>query len=1143
MSHFDFLKPEFPKVYEAAVKAEEMALSDSRTALIYARRTVELAVRWMFRHDESLRLPYQDTVSALIHEPSFIQLAGPTIQTKSKLIIRLGNRAVHSTRKIKKYDVLSTLRELTHITHWLAQTYSTSGTPQLPVFEEDNLPKPAGNVTQLTTKKLIELQEELSAKDEKLSELLADKTRLDDELKALRKKFAEAKAANMAAAQKHDYNEEETRDYFIDFLLGEAGWTLDQERDQEYKVTGMPNDKGEGYVDYVLWGDDGKPLGLVEAKRTRRDPKEGKRQAELYADCLESEFKQRPVIFYSNGYEHYIWDDKMYPPRPIQGFLKKDELELIIQRRKTRESLNADDVNKKISGRPYQQRAIQNIVESFEVENRRKALLVMATGTGKTRTIIALADLLMQKNWAKRILFLADRVALVRQTVNAFKEHLPSASVVNLVTEKNEEGRVYVSTYPTMMGLIDGKVDDARKFGCGHFDLVIIDEAHRSVYHKYRSIFEYFDSYLVGLTATPRDEIDHNTYRLFDLEEGVPTDAYTLDEAVEQGYLVPPRSISVPLKFQREGIKYDELSDDEKDQWDAIEWSSEDGEKPDEVSAEAVNRWLFNIDTVNKALLHLMENGIRVAGGDRLGKTIIFAKNQRHADFIVGQFDKMYPQYKGKFAQVITFQTEYAQTLIDDFSVANKNPHIAISVDMLDTGIDIPEVVNLVLFKLIRSKTKFWQMLGRGTRLCKDLFGPGDDKLEFCVFDYCGNLEYFSQDMKEKTSSASMPLSMRLVELKMELIKSIDGKKSDAVNEGLQENTNDYDDGTPTEKDIRESTATELLTTIQELNLESFAVQAKRRHVEKYSDETEWETIDDTMIGEVVEHIASLPSPRFDPDEMAKRFDVLCLNLQLCILNANEGFERYAGKVKRIAEALLERQTIPVVQQQIPLLEQVVGEGYWQDITVPMLEILRVRVRSLVKYIDKNQRNIVYTNFVDEIDNSTEIRLTDSAERSLVKFRDKAKAFLRDNMNNVALNKLYMNKPLTDTDLSELERLFIEAGVADKEMLNSAAKLNEGSLGMFVRSLVGLENKAAQEAFEKFLEGKGLNANQHEFIRLVIDYLTEHGTVPSKALYESPFTKVAPQGPEVIFPDGDDADEIFQILKQVADNANARSAA
>ena len=596
---------------------------------------------------------------------------------------------------------------------------------------------------------------------------------LDAEIKRLRAEIAATKQANQAIPDDHDYNEAQTRDAFIDLLLREAGWPLDQTRDREFPVTGMPNSKGEGFVDYVLWGDDGRPLAIVEAKRTKRDARVGRQQAKLYADCLEAMYGRRPIIFYTNGYEHWIWDDASHPPRPVQGFLKKAELELLIQRRTSRKTLGTVEIDETIVGRFYQTRAIRRIGEAFEQDNLRKALLVMATGSGKTRTVIALIDQLMRAGWVKRVLFLADRVALVNQAVAAFKAHLPHVAPVNLVTEKDTEGRVYVSTYPTMVGLIDEMKNGTRRFGAGHFDLIVIDEAHRSVYRKYRAIFDYFDSYLVGLTATPRDEIDRDTYSLFELERGVPTDAYDLSEAVADGFLVPAQAVSVPLKFQREGIRYDDLSDEEKEQWDALEWS-EDGSVPDRVDASALNKWLFNTDTVDKVLAHVMTHGLKVEDGDRLGKTIIFAKNHAHAAFIAERFDANWPHLKGHFARVIDNKTEYAQSLIDDFSTKDKAPHIAISVDMLDTGIDVPEVVNLVFFKIVRSKTKFWQMMGRGTRLCPDLFGPGLHKEHFLVFDFCQNFEFFNQNPERTEGALGEALGQRLFKTRLTLIGEIE---------------------------------------------------------------------------------------------------------------------------------------------------------------------------------------------------------------------------------------------------------------------------------------------------------------------------------------------------------------------------------
>jgi type I restriction enzyme, R subunit len=656
LSQFVFLSQEWPAVFEAAAKAESLVYPDSRAACFCARRTLELAVAWLYKYDSTLKLPYQDHLSALVHEPTFRRAVGPAVFAKIKVIKDLGNLAVHSHKPIRQVDALTAAKELFHVMFWFARTYVRGTKPPDDLsFNADLLPK-TGPALPQTVEQLQDLERRLRDRDEKLAELLSGRRALDAELERLRIEVAEAKKQNATRPDDHNYSEAETRDYFIDLLLKEARWALANPQDREFPVSGMPNNTGEGFVDYVLWGDDGKPLGLVEAKRTKRDSRVGQQQAKLYADCLEKQFGQRPVIFYSNGYDHWIWDDLGYPPRPVQGFYKKTELELLVQRRGDRKSLADAKINEAIVERYYQSRAIRRVGEAFERDLDRKALLTMATGAGKTRTVIALCDLLMRCNWVKRVLFLADRIALVRQAVNAFKKHLPDSSPVNLVTEKDTEGRVFVSTYSTMMGLIEESRDGQRRFGAGHFDLVIIDEAHRSVYQKYGAIFEYFDSLLVGLTATPKYEVDRNTYRLFDLENGVPTDNYTLDEAVRDGFLVPPKAVSVPLRFQREGISYDDLSEEEKEEWDALEWN-EEGTVPNRVEAEAVNRWLFNKDTVDKVLEHLMTRGLTVAGGDRLAKTIIFAKNHDHAQFIAERFNINYPHYKGEFARVIDFQT------------------------------------------------------------------------------------------------------------------------------------------------------------------------------------------------------------------------------------------------------------------------------------------------------------------------------------------------------------------------------------------------------------------------------------------------------------------------------------------------------
>jgi type I restriction enzyme R subunit len=1124
MSNFRFLHAEWPELYESATKAEALAFPDARGACFYARRTLELAVDWLYKHDGTLRLPYQENLSALIYEPTFRNAVGAAVQTKAKVIKDLGNLAVHTTRPVRPPDALVSLRELFHVCFWMARTYARNAKPPDGLaFDPSRLPK-TSPVPPQTLAQLQQLAAQLAEKDTKLEALITDKLVLDQELARLRAEIAEIKRRNEGTPDQHDYSEAETRDYFIDLLLKEAGWPLDKPQDREFRVTGMPNKQDEGFVDYVLWGDNGKPLGLVEAKRTKRDARVGQQQAKLYADCLEKQFGQRPVIFYSNGYEHWMWDDLNYPPRPVQGFLKKAELELMIQRRETRLPLASTEIDPKIVERFYQSRAIRRIGEAFEKDHDRKTLLVMATGAGKTRTVIALCDLLMRCNWVKRVLFLADRVALVNQAVNAFKKHLPASSPVNLVTEKDEEGRVFVSTYPTMMRMIDETTDGQRRFGTGHFDLVIIDEAHRSVYQKYRAIFEYFDSLLVGLTATPKDEVDRNTYGLFDLEMGVPTDAYGLEEAVKDGFLVPAKSVSVPLKFQREGIRYDQLSDEDKNAWDALEWN-EDGEIPESVDPAAVNKWLFNKNTVDKVLEHLMVRGQKVAGGDRLGKTIIFAKNHDHAVFIEERFNANYPQYKGSFARVIDFQVTYAQSLIDDFSNLAKPPHIAISVDMLDTGIDIPEVVNLVFFKLVRSKTKFWQMVGRGTRLCPNLFGPRKDKQFFYIFDYCQNLEFFGQNPETTVGASGESLGKRLFKARVELIAALDQETAGADKESKT-------------GELRVATAELLRSQVAAMNVDNFIVRPKRRLVERYRDPKAWEKLEMQQQIELASDVAGLPSELIDEDQEAKQFDLLMLRLQLALLQHERSFERLRKQVVEIASLLEEKTSIPMVQQQMVVIQELQTDDFWQDVTAPMLEDVRKRLRSLVKLIEKSKRMAVYTDFQDALGYETTMTLPGfGAGTDYEKFRAKAQQFLKANESHSAIHKLRFNEPLTPTDVRELERMLVEAGAGTPEDIHRAKNENY-KLGLFLRSLVGLDREAAKRSFDAFLAGKTPTANQIEFINLMIDHLAQRGWIDPPLLYESPFTDFSPRGVEGVF----DSVEVGQLLS-VLDDIRQRAAA
>ena len=763
----------------------------------------------------------------------------------------------------------------------------------------------------------------------------------------------------------------------------------------------------------------------------------------------------------------------------------------------------------------------------------------MATGTGKTRTAIALVDVLQRAGWVKRALFLADRVSLVKQAANAFKTHLPDSSPVNLVTEKDTDGRVYVCTYPTMMGLINSGFDSAgfdsagfdsagfdsaqpaggrrslsgvegnsnkgTRFGVGYFDLVIIDEAHRSVYQKYRAIFQYFDSLLVGLTATPREEIDKNTYDLFDLEQGVPTDAYELETAVADGFLVPPRVQQVDLRFPRDGIDYDALSDDEKAEWETLDWGDDADEDtlPDRVNATAINSWLFNQDTVDKVLKHLMEHGHKVEGGDRLAKTIIFARNHDHALFIEKRFNHHYPNYAGHFARIIDNYAKYPQSLIDDFSIANKAPHIAISVDMLDTGIDVPEVANLVFFKPVYSKIKFWQMIGRGTRLCPELFGPDEDKEDFRVFDFCFNFDFFRENPEGITASGSAPLGTRLFRARVQLL-------------GYVQNNSELDP----DSNLKVSLTEGLYSEVAAMNPENFIVRMHLESIEKFQQRDTWDEITDGDRTVLNRDIAGLPNTLDTDDIESRLFDLKVLRMQLAQAEGDvPSFERHRQRVVEMAMLLEEKTTIPAVAAQLEYLASMQEASFWEAIDLKGLEDLRLRLRGLTPFLDKKKRKIVYTDFKDEIISVRDEELVYMPKMTGLQYEKKVKAYLRNHQNHLVIQRLRTNQPLTETDLQGLEQTLTEIGADEGETLlsNLLAHSSAPSLAHFVRSLVGMDRATAQEAFGAFLSDRSLTAQQIRFIEMIIDQLTAQGIVHASTLYEPPFSNLHSGGPDELF--------------------------
>ncbi|WP_201258134.1 DEAD/DEAH box helicase family protein [Piscirickettsia litoralis] len=1160
-----------------AKSAESNIRIDSRIAGFYARNALEFMVETVFDIDNWLTRPRHDTsLMTLIHDHGFKKNLASNLFPKLKLIIKIGNEAVHSKTALTQRDALQAVKELYHVLYWFVRTYTPKldrGQFVIKPFDESLIPQHVVVDEQVairalsSIKRVQELEKQIEQDDKVERVAYQEKLKENEKLKAanqeLLDKIGRAKKAAEQTQDRHDYCESETRTYLIDVLLAEAGWTLKDKKGREYPVSGMPisavNPQGNGFVDYVLWGDDGSALAVVEAKRTRRQAEEGQQQAKLYADCLEKQCGVRPIIFYTNGYETYLWNDSFYPPRQVQGFYSKAELELMIRRRQDRQSFfskaNGEgkrlsaEISDEITNRHYQKAAITHILQHFELEHQRKALLVMATGTGKTRTVISLVDLLVKNNWVKNILFLADRNALLTQAKRNFVKLLPrvSCSVLGSGQSKNNiDSRLYFSTYPTMKNLLDRGADE-RPFGVGHFDLIIVDEAHRSVYSKYRQIFEYFDGLLIGLTATPKDEVEKDTYAIFDLQKGMPTYAYEDETAYEEGYLVPPTKIAVATKFIREGIKYKDLSEEERKEWeDKAELEDRDAVLPSEV-----NTFLFNEDSAEKMFIQLMskgnQGGLHVEGGDVIGKTIIFAANNEHAVFLEKIFNKNYPKWAGKLARVITFKETYAQSLIDDFKGSEnkidefdaKNPkcRIAISVDMLDTGIDVPEVVNLVFFKVVRSKVKFTQMMGRGTRLCKDLFGPGLDKTTFKVFDYCQNFEFFDANPQGVVTKISKPVTQVVFEKRIKLASLVGERLKDL--EFQEKNSEDYES-------YRELSCYQLDMLhhlVVGMNLDNFIVRPKRQVIEPFLVRDYWNTIDDSKLIELENHISRLPTEAeaFNSDEKPNHlslcFDNLVLTMQLALLEKGVFSKLDQTRIIEFAEQLETKSSIPVIQVELELIQEIQTQAFWQDINVITLEKLRRSLRNLMFALDKDKKERVYTNFEDEVQGIYDVTTVYSNPSvDLTQYRKKTELYIKDHQDQLTIQKLKRNKPITQADLDVLEGLLLDAsGMSDVKAYREKI-LQEKPLGRFIRELIGLDMNAAKEAFSRFLDKGAYNAEQINFIDQIINYLVDNGVLEVSHIFEAPFTDRHDQSAHGFF-DENTVIELCDVIREV--NANA----
>lgn len=1086
--------PSFAAFAPIAESAEKILSIDPAACVLNCRRAMEAAVKWMYAVDGSLVMPWDDKLVTLINTEEFRGIVDEQLIFRLDFIRRMGNNAAHGGKVITREQAVLCLQNLFVFFDFLAYCYGENYTehtfnPAL-LAEQSAQPTPPA-VDEDAARKLDALIKENAALKEQLTQ------RREEQHQTYVPKPLEI-------------SEYKTRKLYIDAMLQDAGWVEGKNWLNEVKLPGMPNKSETGYADYVLYGDDGKALAIVEAKRSCVDPAVGRQQAKLYADIIEKQQGRRPVIFLTNGFETKI-DDGQYPERKCAAIWSKRDLEKWFNLLRMRTHLDNIVVDENIAGRYYQENAIKAVCNTFDARNRRKALLVMATGSGKTRTVIALCKVLLEHGWVKNILFLADRNSLVTQAKRSFVNLLPELSVTNLCEERdNTTAHCVFSTYQTMMNCIDAIEDaEGKLFTVGHFDLVICDEAHRSIYNKYRDIFTYFDAPLVGLTATPKDEIDKNTYALFDLGNGAPTYGYELAQAVKDGYLCDFVSVETTLKFIQQGIVYDELTDEEKEEYEA-KFADENGDVPECVMPSALNEWVFNEDTIRKVLNTLMTDGLKIDYGSKIGKSIIFAKNHTHAEKILEIFNREYPHLYG-YAKVIDNYMTYAQSAIDEFSDPQKLPQIAISVDMLDTGIDVPEVLNLVFFKKVMSKAKFWQMIGRGTRLSPGLI-DGKDKDKFYIFDFCGNFEFFRMS-KGNANASARSLQGALFSLKAQMAF----KLQDAVYK------------TDELSAFRQTLVDDMVRKVSELNQDNFAVKQHLKFVELYTSPNRYQSLsyEDTLM--MQQELAPLLLPEPD-DPKALRFDALLYGMELAHL-AGLPYNRAHHDLLQKADALSKIANVPEIAAQSALLEKILHTDYVENTGVDELEKIRKALRDLMKYIT-NEQSAYETGFGDEI-LSIEWKQSELENDDLQNYKMRAEFYVRQHQNELAIAKLKMNVPLTDSDITQLEEiLWSEVGTKQ----DYEAEYGKKPLGEFIREIVGLDMNAAKEAFSAYLTNVNLDSRQIYFVNQIVEYIVHNGMMKDMSiLQEAPFID---QGSIIeVFTDL----SVWKGIKGVIDTINANA--
>ncbi len=1083
MKNFDYLHdiPELATLYKFCNEAECAHNTNTDVCALNSRRALEWMVRaiYVMKH---IQVDEKDSLYTLMSSEPFTEFIDDRrLMMAAHFVRKVGNKAAH-TGAVKDGESFFCLLNLYNFVGGVLLKLGVLKT--LPPFDKALIPQKGGMYVIPEDKPMMVAEDAIPV------DMSGDLT--PNELPS-------------EVTEALEYTEKETRSLFIDLMLEEAGWEVQRVEGAivpskaciEIEVNGMPTSNGVGYADYVLFGANGKPLAVVEAKRTTKDSAIGKHQAELYANCLEKQYGVRPVIYYTNGYTTYIIDGLGYPPRLLYGFHTEDELQVLIQRR-GRNQITDLNIKENITDREYQKRAIKSVCEHFNT-NHRRGLIVMATGTGKTRVAISLSDVLIRNGWAKNILFLADRTALVNQAKKNFVNLLPDSTYCVLSENKEPDmnARIMFSTYQTMINYID---TESKGFSVGRFDLIIIDEAHRSVFGKYTAIFDYFDSLIVGLTATPRDEVEKSTYDLFQMETGEPNFAYELAEAVEDGYLVDYSVLTRTTDILKNGIKYNNLTKEEKKQMESI-WKYEAARSATDVNStdtevhhrdiqnKEIFKYIFNTDTVDKVIVDLMENGLKVQGGDLIGKTIIFGYNHQHADLIVKRFNALYPEYGANFCVLIDNYVKYAQDLINNFEVRDNLPQIAVSVDMLDTGIDVPDILNLVFFKPIHSYIKFWQMIGRGTRLSQGIFDDGSDKDGFFIFDWCGNFEYFDKHPKGKEPLAQISLTERLFGLQVDLAVALQHQK-------YQED--DF------AKKLHDDTKKHLNNLVVNLNDHHISVRQKWQYVDKYRKDEAWVYVSSLDAVELKDNIAPLIVSGIT-DEGAKKYDILLINIELSYIDADVNAEGSKIKVEQISQALEEKASIPQVAAKMGVIKEVADHKFWETATLSRLEYVRKEIRELVKFILGTDNKTFTINIKDTIESV----LGTGVVLPRLTYKQRIIDYLAKNKDLPVIQKIFNLEKLSSAEIIELEHIcWRELGTKEEydKYLEKGHLLYGDSVAVFIRSIVGVDRIVALQRFSKFLSDNTLNSMQEEYIKTIISYVCENGDItPQNLIDDAPF--------------------------------------